>query len=151
MTTLITPYYKFKEYVLDGTLDLNSNVFKLTLHTSAYTPSAETHTIFSHTAGELANANGYTTGGKSLANIDLSSTGGTTKWAADNVVWTATGGSLVARYAVLWASGTLNGIVNPLVAFITLNDQDGTPTDVTVTDGNTLTVQWNTGGILTLT
>jgi hypothetical protein len=151
MSTLITPYYKFKEFILDGTLDLNSNTFKLTLHTSGYTPSASTHTLFAHATNEVANGNGYSTGGIALSNLSLTSGSGTTKWSADNIVWTANGGSITARYAVLWASGTLNGQANPLVAFITLNDQGGTPTDVTVTDGNTLTVQWNTNGILTLT
>ena len=150
MASTLTLFNAFKLYLTDGTLDLNSHTFKTTLHTSTYVPDAAAHTIYSHITGEVANANGYTTGGKTLINTALTNTGGTVKWTADNLVWSATGGSIIARYAVVWASGTLGGVVNPLVGYITLNDNAGTPLDVTVTDGNTLTLQWNVAGIITL-
>ena len=150
MASTITVYNSLKLFLLDGTLDLNTNTFKVTLHSSAYTPNAATHSVLAHTTGELATANGYTNGGKLLVNPSLTNSLGTVKWNADNLVWTASSGSIVARYAVISAIGTLNGTTNPLIAYITLNDNGGAQ-DVTVTDGNTLTLQWNTNGILTLT
>lgn len=149
MASTITVYNSLKLFLLDGTLDLNSSTFKVTLHSAAYTPNASTHSVLAHTSGELATAFGYTNGGVVLSNPSLTSTLGTVKWNADNIVWTASAGSLVARYAVISAIGVLNGTTNPLIAVITLNDNGGAQ-DVTVTDGNTLTLQWNTNGILTL-
>jgi hypothetical protein len=150
MASTLTLFDAFKLYITDGTLDLNSNTFKCTLHTSAYTPNASSQTQMSHINAEVANANGYTTGGKTLTTIGLVNTAGTVKWSADNLVWSATGGSIVARYAVISATNTANGVTAPLVGYITLNDNGGSPLDVTVTDGNTLTLQWNVSGIITL-
>lgn len=47
MAATITFYNSFKEYIADGTIDLDTDTFKVTLHTSSYTPSATTHTIYS--------------------------------------------------------------------------------------------------------
>jgi hypothetical protein len=61
-------------------------------------------------------------------------------------VWTASGGSIIARFGVLYGSGTLNGHVDPLLAVCLL---DTTPADVTSTTGNTLTIQINAAGVFT--
>lgn len=141
-------FYETSKYLADGTLDLNSNTLKLALFTSSLTPTVATQNKLGDLSGEVANANGYTTGGVTLTTVALTRTANVTKLTADNVVWTASGGSITARYAVLYALGTLNGVVNPLIGYILL---DTAPADVTATDGNTLTVQWNAGGILTET
>jgi hypothetical protein len=44
----------------------------------------------------------------------------------------------VARYAMLYKSGTANSITNPVIAFVLL---DTTPADVTTTTGNQLVDQ----------
>jgi len=141
MGATINFYNSFKETIGDGTIDLDTHTFKLMLTTSSYTPSAA-HTSTSDVTNEVANAYGYTTGGETLANVAWSQTDGTATFDADNVIWTASGGSITARYAVLYDS---NG--DDLVAYILL---DETPADVTVTTGNTLTVAWNGSGIFTL-
>lgn len=144
----LTFFYETSKFLTDGTLDLNTNPLKLALFTSSLTPSVSTQNKLGDLSGEVANANGYGTGGVTLTTVALTRTANVTKLTADNVVWTASGGSITARYAVLYASGTLNGVVNPLIGYILL---DTTPADVSATDGNTLTVQWNAGGILTET
>ena len=148
MTASITLYQSFREYLVDGTFDLNSNTFKVTLHTSTYTPSASTHTVYADLTNELSTANGYTNGGATLGTVTLNRSGGTVTFDAADTTWTASGGSIVARYAVIRASGTLNTRVDPLVAYILL---DTTPADVTATTGNPLTLTWNASGILTIT
>ena len=58
-----------------------------------------------------------------------------------DAVWTASGGSITARFAVIYESG------GNVLCYCLL---DSTPADVTATDGNTLTVALNASGIFTL-
>lgn len=148
MTASITFYQTFRKWIADGTFDLDANTFKVTLHTSTYTPSASTHTVYADLTNELSTANGYTNGGATLGSVTWTQSGATVTFDAADTVWTASGGSIVARYAVIRASGTLNTHVDPLVAYILM---DTTPADVTTTTGNTLTLQWNASGIFTVT
>ncbi len=146
MTASITFYNSFKEYVADGTFDLNTDSFKVALVSSSYTFSAA-HTVYADLTNELSTANGYTSGGAALASVTFSQTSGTATFDAADTTWTASGGSIVARRAVIYKDGTANTRVKPLIASILL---DTTPADVTVTTGNTLTLQYNASGIFTL-
>jgi hypothetical protein len=148
MTASITFYQSFRKYLGDGTIDLDSNAFKVALTSSTYTPSASAHTIYSDLTNELSTANGYTAGGASLGSVTWTQATVTLTFDAADTVWTASGGSITARYAVIYVNATVNTIVKPLVCYILL---DTTPADVTATDTNTLTLQWNASGIFTLT
>ncbi len=148
MAASITFYESFREYLGDGTIDLDTDTFKVTLHTSTYTPNAGTHTVYADLTNELSTASGYTNGGAALGSVTWTRSGATVTFDAADTVWTASGGSIVARYAVIRKDGTANAIVSPLIAYILL---DTTPADVTATTGNTLTLQWNASGIFTQT
>jgi hypothetical protein len=90
---------------------------------------------------EVANGNGYTTGGKALANRTWASVA-TNKFRfdSDSVIFTATGGDLTdIKYAVIYQSG------GKLVCFSKL-----TASQFTLTDTTTLTIEPNTGGIFEL-
>jgi hypothetical protein len=141
-------YDIFSKWIGDGTFDLDANTIKCALFQS--TSDANTLTNVNSLLGDLtnehANANGYTTGGVTVAATWVESAGVTTFDVAD-AVWTASGGSIVARFAVLYASGTLNGHLNPLIAVCLL---DTAPADVIATTGNTLTIQINASGVFTL-
>lgn len=126
-----TLYNGVAKYLGDGTVDLDSHTFKITLHTSSYTPSGA-HDAYTDLTNELATANGYTNGGATLAGVALSIASGVAKWTSSNQVWTASGGSITARYAVI-----RDTTANKLIGYMLL---DSTPADVTATDGNTLTV-----------
>lgn len=147
MAASLTFYQSFREYIADGTIDLDTDAFVVRLLSSSYTPNAGSHTVIADLTNELATANGYTSGGASLASVTWNRSGGTVTWDAADTTWTASGGSIVARYAVINKNGTANAIVSPLVCYILL---DTTPADVTATDGNNLTLQWNASGIFTL-
>lgn len=147
MAASLTFYQSFREYVADGTIDLDTDTFKVTLHSSSYTPNAGTHTVYADLTGELSTANGYTNGGATLGTVTWNRSGGTVTFNADDTVWTASGGTITARYAVIRKDGTANAIVSPLICYILL---DTTPADVSVTTGNTLTLQWDGSGIFTL-
>lgn len=147
MAASLTFYQSFREYVADGTIDLDTDTFKVTLHSSSYTPNAGTHTVYADLTNELSTASGYTNGGDALGSVTWNRSGGTVTFDAADTVWTASGGSITARYAVIRKDGTANAIVSPLICYILL---DTTPADVTATTGNTLTLQWNGSGIFTL-
>jgi hypothetical protein len=126
--------------------------FRLALVTSAWTPVNSSDELWAvASANEIANGNGYTTGGLTPATFALTNTSGVIKftWSTASV-WTATGTGIPAwRRAVLYYLGTLNGKVNPLVAHFL---GDSTPADVPLTtSGNTLTITPNASGVLTIT
>lgn len=144
MAVTAVAYNSFRKFVADGTFDLDANTFKLTAHSSSYTPSASAHTVYADLTNELSTANGYTNGGLTLASVTWTQSGATVTFDAADAVWTASGGSLVTRTYVLRASGTLNSHVDPLVLYIT------DTADTTTTTTNTLTIQFNGSGILAL-
>jgi hypothetical protein len=144
MAATITFYNSFREYVADGSIDLDADTFKVQLHTSTHVP-AVSDTQLSDLDNEHSNGNGYTTGGEALAGVSWSHSGATATFDANDTVWTASGGSITARYAIIYDDTSTNDL---LVAYILLDD---TPADVTATDGNTLTLAWNASGIFTIT
>jgi len=125
--------------LLDGTFNVETDSFKCALFLSTSNIGAAS-TTYALLTNEHANANGYTTGGIAVA---LSLTGTTTVKADIDAdpVWTATGGSIVARFAVIYE------VAGNVLCYCLL---DATPADVTVTDGNTLTVAASASGVFTL-
>lgn len=136
-------YDSFLEFMGDNTIDMDGDTFKVALYTSASNAATITNGDKAALTNEVANANGYTTGGNTLASVTWSQTSGTVTFDSADTVWTASGGSIVARYAVIYSD---TSITDKLVAFSLL---DNTPGDITVTDGNTLTIQMNASGIFT--
>lgn len=133
--------------------DLVGATIKVALITSAYTPNAANngHSLWADvSANEIANGNGYTTGGATLANgvVNLVTNGH--MYASDNPSWTASGSGIPAwRYAVMYVSGTLWGKTNPLVGYFL---GDATPADVPVTTaGNPLAINVNVSGWFDIT
>lgn len=87
----------------DGTIDLDTDQFKIALMDSNHS-YVSTHTDWSQvSANEISAGNGYTSGGKVLASVTWTESGGTVTFDADNPTWTATGGALgPAEYAVIY-------------------------------------------------
>ena len=77
--------------------------YSVALFTSA-AGLATTVTSYASLTNEVANANGYTTGGVAVSLADTGTTSVAVYFAASpgNPTWTATGGSIVARWAVLY-------------------------------------------------
>lgn len=128
-----TLYDSFAAKIGDGTIDLNSHTFKAVLLTSSYTPNAA-HDEYADLTNELSTAFGYTSGGQALVSPTFGQTAGVAVFDSNDVVWTASGGSIVARYLVIY-DDTPSG--DPLVGYMLL---DATPANVTATSGNTFTV-----------
>ena len=89
---------QFKRDVMLGLHDLDSDTLKIALYTSSATLNATT-TAYT-TTNEVANGNGYTTGGVALANasVIINSTSGC--FDSDNPEWTSA--TFTARGALIY-------------------------------------------------
>lgn len=125
--------------LLDGTFDIDSDTWKTALFLSTSNLAASS-TTYAALTNEHANANGYTTGGVATV-LTLAGTTTVTVDISTDPVWTASGGSIVARFAVIYE------VSGNVLCYSTL---DSTPADVTATTGNTLTVAANASGVFTL-
>jgi hypothetical protein len=143
MAATITIYPPF----LDSLRFVGSSTLKVALLASGYTYSSA-HDAYADLTNELSTANGYTNGGATLSSVTWSRSSGVLTLDAADVTWTASGGSIVARYAVIYVDATINSVVKPLVAYILLDDS---PADVTRTDGQDFVLQFNASGIATVT
>lgn len=125
--------------LLNGTFDIDSDTFKCALFLSTSNISSSS-TTYAGLTNEVANANGYTTGGI-LVTLALAGTTSVTVKFSSNPVWTASGGSIAGRFAVIYE------VSGNVLAYVLL---DSTPADVTATAGNTLTVDGITTPVFTL-
>lgn len=117
--------------------DMNAagTAIKVALCTSAYTPNQETHTVYTDLTNEVANGNGYATGGATLANKAVTEATRRTKFDADDAAWTAA--TFTARYAVIYDSSSAT---KKLIAYVDFG-ADVSPSN------STLTITWDATGI----
>jgi hypothetical protein len=103
-----------------------------------------THTTLTATGGtEVANGNGYTTGGATLGSVAVTTvTTNDAKFNADDASWTASGGPIAAEFAIIYNDTDTD---DPPVAFI---DFDGSQS---AADGTDFLIVWNANGIFTWT
>lgn len=133
--------------------DLSGFTIKMLLTTSTYAPDTTNtgNSLLADITNELANANGYTTGGVALAAPTLAAFSTTGfKFSSGNALWTASGTGIPAwRYGVIYVVGTVWGRVSPLLAIFT---GDSAPADIPLTAaGNQLQVTCPANGWLTIT
>ena len=134
---------KFKEYLGDGTIDMDADVFKIRLYQSI--SNCATTTV----DGIAAATNEVTTGGyveATLASVTWVESAGTVTFDCADVVWTASGGPIAARFCVIYDDTVTTPVADPIVCHGQLD-----AADVTATDGNTLTITMPATGIFTLT
>ena len=119
-----------------------ADTYKVMLCTSATFTAADT-TLAGITKTEVANGNGYTTGGAALSNAAVTTvTTNDAKFDADDVTWTASGGSVTASYAILYNDTDSN---DPPLAFIDFGGSQSAG------DGTDFKIVWNASGIFTFT
>ena len=129
-----------------NTAALAGATIKMALITSAYTPdvSVTGNSIFADaSANEIAAANGYTAGGVALSSLASTAITSGYKFSSADAVWTGTSTGIAAwRYGLLYVSGTLWTLTNPLIGYLL---GDTTPADIPATIG-TLTIQCPAAG-----
>ena len=137
------------ELMLGGIVDLDTDTINMNLYLSTSDVETLSQSTLAEVTDEHAVANGYTTA-KPLTSPTLTTSGSTgatlVTWDTNNASWTASSGSIIARFALIWD----DTVAVPLDAIMCYSLMDDTPLAVTVTDGNTLTVEINVSGILTL-
>lgn len=139
-----------KQYLLDGTYDIDDDDWKMALFASASDIETVTFSIFNEISDEVATGNGYTTGGKSLPTDEwvVGASATQMRFDATATIWTASGGTIpLIRYALLYNNtiGSSQGDTG-LLCYAAL-----TTAEFTLTDTNTLTVTpANPDGIFTL-
>lgn len=119
-----------------------TDTYYIALFTNSHTP-AQTDDDYSALTGEVANGLGYLTGGQALTSLTLTNVAGVTTLGCATTSWTASGGNIVARYAIIY-NYTDSG--KQLVAMQLL---DNAPADVTALDGTSLEITFP-DGILTI-
>jgi hypothetical protein len=141
MAVSITLYNHTAKLFADGSLAVG-DTYKVKL-LSAATFDA-THTTLAATGGtEATGGTGYTAGGQALANVSVTTvTTNDAKFDADDLTWTASGGSITASYAIIYNDTDAD---DPPIAFV---DFDGSQS---AGDGTDFKIVWNASGIFTFT
>ncbi len=129
----------------DKEIDFLADTIKTSLHTSSYTPNQDTHDYHDDLTNEVANGNGYTTGGETLGTKVNSNTLNVVKWDAADTVWTSSGAGFTARRQVFLDTTPGSSATNPLLWWQDFGQ------DETASGGGTFTVVYNAAGIATAT
>lgn len=130
MATTNTFYNKFREVVAED-VNLSTDTFKLGLTTNSYSPNLTTHTVIGDITNEVSGS-GYAR--QTLASVSWAVSGTTATFSFAPVTFTASGGSIVARRFFVYDDTTSS---DWLVCTGLLDSADA---DVTITDGQTLTI-----------
>lgn len=139
-----TFFHEFKNNLANGTIDLDSDSFKWALSNTA--PTAASDTVFTDIT-EIAAGNGYTAGGQAADSVTWTETAagtGTWRFSCADEVFTASGGSIGPFQYIILYDDTPTTPADPLVGFLDFGSA------VTVTDGNTFTIDVGASGIFEL-
>lgn len=132
-------FQSFVEAVCEKVHNLGADTLKVALTNTA---PVNTNTVLANIT-QIANGNGYTTGGATVTTSSSSQTSGTYKLVLADVVFTATGAMGPFRYAVLYNSTATN---SELIAWWDYGSS------FTLASGETFTVDFDaTNGVLQLT
>lgn len=124
--------------------DLDTDTYKVSLHTSTYTPDADAHDFYNDLTNELTTANGYTAGGATLSGLALSqeTTGNYIAWDATDTSWTATeSGITTVRIAVI-RKDTGSSATSPLIMWVDFGANTG------AVAGGKFIIEWAAAGLL---
>lgn len=142
MPSITSPYNLARQLLLGTGIDLVADDIKVALVANSYVFAA-TDTVWADVSTHEITGTGYTSGGVSLANKTISEgAGGKAKFDADNAAWP--GATFSTRYAVIYKSGTVGTVTDPLICCILLDD---TPADIVVA-GTTFMLIWHADGII---
>lgn len=138
-------YEQAKLDIANGLMDFDTHSFKIALFLS----TSNCNTLSGNTAlasltNQVTTAFGYTQNSKVVALTTANAGGTITVDETTNPSWTASGGSITARYAVIYNDTHAN---KQALCVCLL---DTAPADVTATDGNTFTITQNASGIFTI-
>lgn len=135
------------EYAGDGTIDYDGDTFNMGLWLSTSNIATTSVDGYAAVTNEHANGNGYTTGGQAITSPTWTESSGTVTFDCEDQVWTASGGSILARFAGIYDDTVTTPVADPMICHSLLNNA---PADVEATDGNTFTVAIHASGVFTV-
>jgi len=138
MASLI--YNDFKESIMNGSIDLDTDTIKVALVTSSYTPDQDAHDFFDDVTNEVSGT-GYTAGGATLASktVTQDNTNNRGVFDAADTSWTNTSIASIRGAVIYKSTGTAS--TSRLIAYIDF------ATDYAVING-TFQITWHADGIL---
>jgi hypothetical protein len=134
-------YNSFKAYIMDGSIDLDTDTIDVMLVTSSYTPDQDTHEDKADVTNEVTGT-GYTADGAALASkaVTIDDTDNEGVFDAADVTWSSS--TITARGAVLYKD-TGSDATSLLICYLDFgSDQSSSAGD--------FTISWNSEGILNL-
>ena len=135
------------EAIAKNTVDLDSNTFRMTLHTSSYTPNQGTHSTWADVSASEVSGTGYTSSGKLLTcTVNRSSL--VVTFDCDDQAWTSS--TITAKYAVIVKDADANGTIASTDALLCYCDLETGGGSLSTTAG-TFTVTINASGVFTIT
>jgi hypothetical protein len=140
-----TVYNSMRLHLGDGSINLVSNIFQMSLFLSTSNAADVTMQTIEQLTNEVAPGFGYVAGGQQLQNVkwQVADTPDEMQFTADPLTWNASGGNIVGiRYCVVWRKGT----PNLLICFAMVDENQ----DTTVPSGDPITIAPNVGGIFEL-
>lgn len=133
----ISAFDKEIDYLADG--------IRNQLHLNAYTPNQDTHDYHNDLTNEVANANGYTTGGDTMGGKANSNTLNVVSFDHEDPSWVATGAGFTARRKVTLDDTPGTSATNPLLWWMDFEE------DKSASGGGTFEVTEDAAGVATIT
>jgi len=122
------------EKMAEGSIDFDTDTFKLMLTTNAYTPNQDTHDFRDDVTNEVGASGTYSAGGATLSGFSGAYDTGTNEY---RIAWTSpafTSATITARTAVIYKSRGGAASADELVAYCTeASDVTSTAGTFTVT------------------
>lgn len=131
-------YDHAKEFMLDGTIDLDDHTFVAALVSAGYSPSLASDSVWADISSFETSASGYTE--QTLANVTWSRVGSNTvRFDADNLAFSASG-TMNAKRVIIRDDDN-----DKLVCYFDTNTSESSGVDATQ-----ITVTWPSAGIFEL-
>lgn len=94
----------FKAYIMDGSIDLDTDDIRIALLDSGFTPNSDTQHYWGDISANEVSGDGYSAGGEELTGVDVSidDTDNEGVFDASDVTWSNS--TITARYAVIYDS-----------------------------------------------
>jgi hypothetical protein len=132
-------FQAFPEHLAEKVHNLGADTLKVALSNDA--PSAAADAVLADLTSHLGTGNGYTSGGTAITITSSAQSGGVYKLVGNDVVFTASGGTIGPfRYVIVY-NDTPASPADPLIQYydygssITLNDGETFTTDFDQTNG----------------
>lgn len=135
-------YNAFKKYIMNGSIDLDTDTINVMLVTSTYTPDQDTHEYRDDITNEVSGT-GYSAGGSALAGktVTADNTDNEGVFDANDVSWSTS--TITARGAVLYKARGGASSADELICYLDFGSDK-------ISTAGTFTIAWNAEGILNL-